>query len=1723
MPSESDQRSRSSIPADIRRAILIESGHKCAVCGADASLQFAHIVPWHRCRSHELGNIICLCANCHQRADKEKWGRKTLLAYKSNPWVHHNSRAVPKSSVTTDVEVTIKMSLEDFDKTAERMLKYSLSGFLEISPGLVEIVKREAGSVKVTVRLPSEEARRFLAAYASESAEFQSSMMPFFFLEVKIVTTLPRLTKRLPASQENVERKTQASHRLRKQYRVIAKLKALFQKMAGRRLDETKGRYLMRPATELDPVIREVPPGASPEQLNQEVVAIDARTGEAIPQQGLRIQLIRLFGQVRRTFLVTNANAPRALAVRQGLRVPIASFGRSFEVPLDYQVRCPPKSEEAVAEALGRGVTPQEELELMLEKWTRTFLEGREAEFLSDPRLLVSELEDFLTDRARRNTSLSLEVRVHIEKLQGVTSRKTVGPMHITVRPIAVQSDVDLHVEFEIEVDPTRKLVAFTVGERIDDLVQRLPELLADHLSHHASLQQLYAELETTVRASAEEFLADLLAGHGYTLGLLQLDGGPVVPGVVSETEVHWHRDLSLRDDPNSQRIELRAWMHLGDLDAFVRAGVQDLDEWIDSVMARFTQEQLLGLNYVQLRHRQDEIQARVAEEIKTQAIEVGYQARPEIHLPGLPLPEMGAKRVLQTVSYSFPDSGNTIEIVGEFLLEVADIDHYTAVGAPTAAGTPDLTSWAAREFNQAATEVLFGRIFMEVCRSYGEIRTGIVAQMQDRAVAAGLEIEQIIQIVGLSALPLKRVAYQLPLSLTGWTTPVILHVEALFALAATEIFDAAGPSDLEIWAQREIEEATAEIFFGLVPSALILNRAAIEESLGERLRAAAEKIGYEVKLRTKFQGLPVLESAASLQGRQQVTVTGNANPLQLTWEVKLELSEADEYLKAGAPALDSWTRQTLDQILNEEFFNTSFTELCLRREEITAGIAARLRDMAHGIGYRLESHYRIDGLLDLPTVCKIEVGSLHNLVGWSDQLDVKVELLLRIQDAARYAESGAPDLVAWSRQAAEEEVTVCIFGISFATFYREQERRLAEICQRLQARGKDFGFDIQPAVTIPALKVAIPQAVTHELRLGLQLRQHSEPIELRGQISLRIDDHVRFVSEGCPDLAVWWRRQLEEATNTDFFSLTYAEFCLSYREKLADLSEKLRRAAQAIGYLAEVSLVTSIDPDEVRFHEVKYRMLVPLVDVTEGVELDADLRLELVDEGRFLASDITDVPSWGRRQVQIVTGEVLFGLTHAELSVMRRDRQQMIEEAVTEKVKAIGYVLDSRVTLLGLDDSLLEPHAITHSFSCRVIGYAKPLQIQTELILQVMEPVTYCEQGCPSLDSWGLGHLRNITSNYLNSVRYIDLCIDLERHKAAIEGIVRKEAFAIGCRVKQLTIITDLLLERLRKGLSVEFEGDFLTLSGVNVGLVFKAHVRIRNLERLRETLEDHAELLEYMEATIRQGLEQLIRQMDPAGFYTEFQEPITDNEPINKRIEAFASQLLEERFYAEVLDISCRQRETEISGTIEKLARKLHAFQVKVERVGGEPDMQFQGTLRVVGIPSPHAWHTFRLVQPRPERLIQRTVEHLSSLLMDESFEYLVQTRNAELQEEIQGPLRERLINDFGVEMMISDWRREAMEIEKEFARERYELQSNSLKAAKGLQKQITGLRGQLYNMIADGLDDQKVEELQARIQVLDEEEARMQKSQSVVAFRLQSDSSEPALALGEGLTQE
>lgn len=76
---------RDPMPAEIRRRVLVEAGHRCAIPTCRyIEVDVHHIVPWAQCKAHEYDNLIALCPNCHRRADRGEIDRKSLRLYKLN-------------------------------------------------------------------------------------------------------------------------------------------------------------------------------------------------------------------------------------------------------------------------------------------------------------------------------------------------------------------------------------------------------------------------------------------------------------------------------------------------------------------------------------------------------------------------------------------------------------------------------------------------------------------------------------------------------------------------------------------------------------------------------------------------------------------------------------------------------------------------------------------------------------------------------------------------------------------------------------------------------------------------------------------------------------------------------------------------------------------------------------------------------------------------------------------------------------------------------------------------------------------------------------------------------------------------------------------------------------------------------------------------------------------------------------------------------------------------------------------------------------------------------------------------------------------------------------------------------------------------------------------------------------------------------------------------------
>ncbi|GGX11712.1 hypothetical protein GCM10010297_36300 [Streptomyces malachitofuscus] len=78
---------RPSIPAELRRRVLVEAGHRCAIPTCrQHPVDIEHIDDWAQVKKHEFENLIALCPTCHRRKGNgaNQIDRKSLRQYKAN-------------------------------------------------------------------------------------------------------------------------------------------------------------------------------------------------------------------------------------------------------------------------------------------------------------------------------------------------------------------------------------------------------------------------------------------------------------------------------------------------------------------------------------------------------------------------------------------------------------------------------------------------------------------------------------------------------------------------------------------------------------------------------------------------------------------------------------------------------------------------------------------------------------------------------------------------------------------------------------------------------------------------------------------------------------------------------------------------------------------------------------------------------------------------------------------------------------------------------------------------------------------------------------------------------------------------------------------------------------------------------------------------------------------------------------------------------------------------------------------------------------------------------------------------------------------------------------------------------------------------------------------------------------------------------------------------------
>jgi hypothetical protein len=180
MSVEADEPEARYIPAEVRRLVLLESGHACAIptCQFPAT-EFAHIEPYATVKKHDPANIIALCPNHHYLYDQKKQiDRKSMRAYKlklqflNKRYTKYELRLLTvlaeKPYVLASGEIeTMGLLRDGLIRNAKTLLSQSIQATDDISG--IEVFREDF--VIAYAACLTEKGQEFIAVWKSQSEE----------------------------------------------------------------------------------------------------------------------------------------------------------------------------------------------------------------------------------------------------------------------------------------------------------------------------------------------------------------------------------------------------------------------------------------------------------------------------------------------------------------------------------------------------------------------------------------------------------------------------------------------------------------------------------------------------------------------------------------------------------------------------------------------------------------------------------------------------------------------------------------------------------------------------------------------------------------------------------------------------------------------------------------------------------------------------------------------------------------------------------------------------------------------------------------------------------------------------------------------------------------------------------------------------------------------------------------------------------------------------------------------------------------------------------------------------------------------------------------------------------------------------------------------------------------------------------------------------------------
>lgn len=513
-------------------------------------------------------------------------------------------------------------------------------------------------------------------------------------------------------------------------------------------------------------------------------------------------------------------------------------------------------------------------------------------------------------------------------------------------------------------------------------------------------------------------------------------------------------------------------------------------------------------------------------------------------------------------------------------------------------------------------------------------------------------------------------------------------------------------------------------------------------------------------------------------------------------------------------------------------------------------------------------------------------------------------------------------------------------------------------------------------------------------------------------------------------------------------------EFINDFSQAINDLKKIIRNKVETELFLA-IDCQISLDESKLKPFLIESQHLRVLVkDCNE--ELDIELRAELIVDPN---NRIKAISNYEKRNglsdlVKETTRQCLF--RNISLQEFYYELKTSVYEKVKNHLNEILANLGFQIKVLSINTNEIAPpnlSQIEQSIVCKVQEYSELVVIKNRLQMIPNNISKYRLSGSPSLKEWVKIRLEEIILKELFS-KSIDILFDFESSEESknIKKQMKIEAQKIGYNVEHITSDPELKFDSLTKDFEIEDKGTFAIKNSsgrLEVKLNIIVTAKIEKLEKIKNYLKREISVDEFQElikTKINDIVRQNLRKVEPERYYLRFDfedDKQSNNKTVEQELKEKITEVLKTEFSATVNDIVLQRLDTEVSELHKDLFRKGEAFELEVQSKWdyGET-VKFSGYLQVGGVGTlddntTNGWYTFQNRMPSFNDIKSFVLDTLQQKLPDKyDTDELMSNNNTSLQKEVSEWANKSIIDQFGLEVTIKNWKRPRTENENDLA---------------------------------------------------------------------------------------